>query len=582
MRVRHRKGDVPGTAACSPGFLVRYLLLPLFLVSYATLQALAEEKVIIKLFESCSGCTVGQHDGPNGTGRLFKASGGFIKGKRFPILLCDIDGGGSTIRSVNTTGIDTIAGSKTVRGNQDGPAAAALFNNPTSVAGIGDDIFVADRDNKCIRRIDASGNVTIFGQVTLNQPTDIIVSPPTNATKNLFISDTGNSRIISVQILENNTVVSDLVTGFQPGVMQIGKKRNLMYTVKNTSWIAAVDLSSSGQRSWDIGKVECLYHSSSLMLTEDENELYYYGEKEEKQYIFSLKVDSEGPSTACATEVMQWNYGRIVSLVKVNAREFYAITETAVYIIRDKNYTPTPTPTPTQTQTPTPPPPPPPPKTPTPAPQPPKSTSKPRPSRTSAPPAPPPRPTAVAAFRASSLPTTEVEMMHMLYSWIMKDVALAFGTEDYFAVFLPPGENDVHGTTNVSTWTNLTALENFDKTILITNYYGPPGMSKNEIQTRLFASPWFWTRLFLDNISSQEDFGHLSPFCMVNCVEDCQYITFNETMCVNYTGQPACNDLCIGAIISSALLGIIFITLLWLMVASPANVKSAFVRLPTL
>nr|CCC92159.1 unnamed protein product [Trypanosoma congolense IL3000] len=565
MRVRHRKGDVPGTAACSPGFLVRHLLLPLFLVSYATLQALAEEKVIIKLFESCSGCTVGQQDGPNGTGRLFKASGGFIKGKRFPILLCDIDGGGSTIRSVSTTGIDTIAGNKTVRGNQDGPAAAALFNNPTSVAGIGDDIFVADRDNNCIRHIDASGNVTTLELIDLNQPTDIIVSPPTNATKNLFISDTGNSRILFGLIHGSNTVVSKLVGGFQPGVMQISQERNLMYTVKDTSWIAAVDLSSSSdtngnKKSWNISDLSCLSYVSSLMLTEDENELYYYGKRNNVGLIFSLNVTNPYQKVPCPAEVMRWNYGRIVSLVKVNAQEFYAITETAVYIIRDKNYTPTPTPTPTQTQTPT--------QEPTSTPTQPPNSSK--------------REDFVAAFRASSFPTTEVEMMHMMYSWIMKDVALAFGTEDYFAVFLPPGENDVHGTTNVSTWTNLTALENFDKTILITNYYGPPGMSKKQGQARLFASPWFWTRLFLDNISSQEDFGHLSPFCMVNCVEDCQYITFNETMCVNYTGQPACNDLCIGAIISSALLGIIFITLLWLMVASPANVKSAFVRLPTL
>ncbi|AAZ13166.1 flagellum-adhesion glycoprotein [Trypanosoma brucei brucei TREU927] len=530
--------------------LVAALLLLLGFVSPVIGDQTVGTKVIVNLFNSCINCSSGQADGINGTGRLFKAVGGFFKNKSFPLLLCDVGGGGSTVRLVNKTGIYTVAGNLAKRGDEVGPLEVARFNHPTSVVGVNNDIYVADRDNDCMKRIDADGMVTKFAANEVDKPSSIIYHEQDGAPV-LFISDTGNSRIMYSQISVSNNVTAKLVGGFQPGVMQISKKRNFMYVVKETSWIAAVDLNSlsdsdGNKKSWDIANMSCLDYVDALMLTEDENELYYYGEPNGESHIMSLELNSSETGLLCPKKVMEWMHGPIVSLVKVNGCEYYAITETAVYAVREKCYSPTPLP----------------PVTPTPT------------------PGSPPRSTAVAAFRASSFPMGNDRLMHALYSWIIKDVEVAFRTEDFYAVFLPPGEINVPGGTNVSTWTNLTAMMNLENTILITNYRGPPGMSKGRAQKRLFSSPWTWTRMFLEEVSQQEQWSHLLPLCMVKCVDDCQHITLAESVCGDDSRLSRCDGVCLGGIVSSALLGAVAIVLLFLMVVSPYNVKFAFVRLP--
>jgi streptogramin lyase len=147
-------------------------------------------------------------------------------------------GGGSgtagiaRIRRVDAiTGIiTTIAGTASSGFAGDGgPANSALLNLPTGL-GIDSagDIFVADSGNNRIRRIDAISGVitTVAGNgaavfagdggpatsASLNEPTGVAV----DADGNLYIADTGNSRIRRVDAISGNvtTVAGTGATGF--------------------------------------------------------------------------------------------------------------------------------------------------------------------------------------------------------------------------------------------------------------------------------------------------------------------------------------------------------------------------------
>ena len=113
------------------------------------------------------------------------------------------------IRMVDTTGtITTIAGTGT-RGysGDDGPATSAMINEPVGLAvdGTGN-VYVADRNNQRIRRIDTTGTITTIagtgtsgysgdgGPATdaqLKFPMDVAI----DGHGNLVIADTGNSRL---------------------------------------------------------------------------------------------------------------------------------------------------------------------------------------------------------------------------------------------------------------------------------------------------------------------------------------------------------------------------------------------------
>ena len=147
-------------------------------------------------------------------------------------------GGGSgtagiaRIRRVDAiTGIiTTIAGTASSGFAGDGgPANSALLNLPTGL-GIDSagDIFIADSGNNRIRRIDAISGVitTVAGNgaavfagdggpatsASLNEPTGVAV----DADGNLYIADTGNSRIRRVDAISGNvtTVAGTGATGF--------------------------------------------------------------------------------------------------------------------------------------------------------------------------------------------------------------------------------------------------------------------------------------------------------------------------------------------------------------------------------
>ncbi|KAH8607960.1 hypothetical protein ERJ75_001321700 [Trypanosoma vivax] len=595
--------SVPGvlpSRICVALAMLLCLVCPVLAANKQLATGVQRQRIILNLFNSCVTCTTGQKDGAGAVGRLFTAAGGSVSGKRPSLVLCDGGGGGSTVRVVNKSGVFTVAGSAVHRGHQDGAANQSRFNDPRAVAHVHSVYYVADKDNKRIRRIDPNGTVSTFLDRDLEGPQDVLPYLRRNGTYDLFVSDTAGSRILYAPLGANATFSTEFVKGFQPGTMQISNKRGVMYVVKNVLHIEAVDMNEqgSGNRHWPVGDSTCLNYGKALMLEEEESKLFFYSKNKGKPSIMSLKVGTTNDANAraedsksCPEVVLEWPHGEIVSLVRVNQYEFYAVTESDVYIVRFNDYTKTPTPQPVPTPS----------QATTPNNSTPQTNATSNTNRTLPKPPTPPTPPAVnvtvnvtvvdpsansrasvvAAFASAAVPLNDTSLMHAFLSAMMRDVSIAFGTDDFFGVFQPPGIGDVHGSTNISAWTNLTTLAGHDGTVTITNYYAPPGMNETEAQDRLFDSPWYWTRKFLESLrQEEEEWEELEPFCMLDCVQECAYITYNETMCADYVPPPACDDVCIGAIVSSLLLGGMGAGLLALMVASPPNVKSALVRVP--
>lgn len=124
------------------------------------------------------------------------------------------DPGRHIVRKIDVNGIiSTIAGTPATSGGYSGDggqASSATLNYPTDVALDNQgNLFIADRDNHCIRKVNASGIITTVAGIAgslnygftgdggsalsakLNKPNSISV----DAMGNLFISDNSNNRI---------------------------------------------------------------------------------------------------------------------------------------------------------------------------------------------------------------------------------------------------------------------------------------------------------------------------------------------------------------------------------------------------
>jgi DNA-binding beta-propeller fold protein YncE len=139
-----------------------------------------------------------------------------------PAKLAVCDAGSHTVRRVTlqTYEVETLAGS--VQGYSEGTGGAALFSSPYGVTfdSAGLYLYVADKGNHRIRRIDANSKaVTLFagsGSVgstdgtgagaTFNSPTKVVMSPD---GAHLFVTSVGDHRIR--RIVTASQVVSTLV-----------------------------------------------------------------------------------------------------------------------------------------------------------------------------------------------------------------------------------------------------------------------------------------------------------------------------------------------------------------------------------
>ena len=104
----------------------------------------------------------------------------------------------------------TVAGNGTPSlGGDGGPAASAEMGNPYAVAlDASGNEYIADNQDKVIRKVDTSGTITTFVGPTLNDPRGVAA----DAAGNVYVSDSGNGRILEFDPAGNfkQTVVSGL------------------------------------------------------------------------------------------------------------------------------------------------------------------------------------------------------------------------------------------------------------------------------------------------------------------------------------------------------------------------------------
>ena len=116
--------------------------------------------------------------------------------------LCD--SGAHMIKKIDVSGnVTTLAGSG-LQGWLDGPSTVAMFNVPNFIAISSDGtLYVTDSGNHCIRKIDASGNVTTFAGNPPNAGSQDGMNSSFNAPAgiafdyldNLYVADSNNNRI---------------------------------------------------------------------------------------------------------------------------------------------------------------------------------------------------------------------------------------------------------------------------------------------------------------------------------------------------------------------------------------------------
>jgi len=106
---------------------------------------------------------------------------------------------------------ETYAGGQGIAGTQDGPKMHARFNNPEQmVFDEENNMYVADRGNHCIRKIDKDGNVTVYagqpgkGGYSDGLPQNALFNQPTGLALDkegiLYVADWKNHRIRTIII----------------------------------------------------------------------------------------------------------------------------------------------------------------------------------------------------------------------------------------------------------------------------------------------------------------------------------------------------------------------------------------------
>lgn len=124
------------------------------------------------------------------------------------------DANNHCIRKITPTGsVSTFAGTPTVAGNTNG-TANAKFNLPSGITidGAGN-LYVSDMGNNLIRKISPQGAVTTLaggsqGILNFNQPQGITI----DASGNLYVADAGNNMIKKVDPQGNISVIAGAIT----------------------------------------------------------------------------------------------------------------------------------------------------------------------------------------------------------------------------------------------------------------------------------------------------------------------------------------------------------------------------------
>lgn len=163
------------------------------------------------------------HEGVLATTAFVSATGGIEVDAAGNIYFADL--GNNTIRKISTSGIiTTVAGTPTVAGysGDGGAATAAKLNAPYDVAvDAAGNLYIADQNNHCIRKVTTAGVISTIcgngliglgaagdGGPAISAKLQYPHSVEVDAAGNIYISDYGNNRIRKINTAGTiNTIV---------------------------------------------------------------------------------------------------------------------------------------------------------------------------------------------------------------------------------------------------------------------------------------------------------------------------------------------------------------------------------------
>ncbi len=185
-----------------------------------------EYRTTVSTFAGTAGVS-GSLDATGLSSKFFGASGAALNPMNGDLYVADT--GNHIIRKITSAGVvTTLAGLANVSGSTDSTGSAARFNYPMGLALHGSYLYVADKMNHKIRRIDVNTAVvtTLAGtgssgsgsfeitalSATFDTPTGITVNP---SNGDLYISDTMNHKIRKFNA--SNSMVSTVSGNGSPG-----------------------------------------------------------------------------------------------------------------------------------------------------------------------------------------------------------------------------------------------------------------------------------------------------------------------------------------------------------------------------
>lgn len=124
------------------------------------------------------------------------------------------------ILKLGTDSTPRLLAGKTETGFQDGPANQATFNKPIDVVSYRGNLYVLDRGNNAIRKVDAQGNVSTFASATegrgFKAPFDRMLCFTIDSTGTVYVADRdpGGSHVIKITSAGEVTVFPKLLNYF--------------------------------------------------------------------------------------------------------------------------------------------------------------------------------------------------------------------------------------------------------------------------------------------------------------------------------------------------------------------------------
>lgn len=164
----------------------------------------------------------GNTDGPAAVAR-FNDPYGVAVGSDGRILISEI--GNHAIRQIDTQGVVSTLAGGTGEGFADGPGPAARFSNPTAIVTAPDgNLYVADRDNGQVRRVSFSGDVSTLTMVAedgtaLSAGEGMVFSMAVATDGRVYlsyVSGSSSSPATGIGILEASGRYRVLISGTQP------------------------------------------------------------------------------------------------------------------------------------------------------------------------------------------------------------------------------------------------------------------------------------------------------------------------------------------------------------------------------